>query len=98
MFEGDLETLPHTGQWDSVHLLAYELFVGSERDRFCYFYVYHMPDAWRGSMALCLRVRPELLGKPPGAPVLLDLRVPGMGWGSAVSVTQQAHRRMLAYV
>ena len=21
--EGDLETLPHTGQWDSVHLLAY---------------------------------------------------------------------------
>ena len=64
--EGDLETLPHCGQWDSVHLLAYEIFLGSERDRFCYFYVYAMPDAWRGSMTLCLEVKPELLGMPAG--------------------------------
>ena len=33
--EGDIETLPHSRQWDAVHLLAYDLFLGSEKDRFC---------------------------------------------------------------
>ena len=96
--EGDIETLPHAGQWDCVHLLAFELFVGSERDRFCYFYVYRMPAAWRGSMTLCVCIEPEKLGLPAGPPVHLDLQVPGMGWVSAVGITQMAHRTMMQYV
>ena len=57
-----------------------------------------MPEAWRGSITLCLIVNPQLLGMPAGPAVMLDLKVPGMGWISAVSITQPAHRRMMKYL
>ena len=49
-------------------------------------------------MTLCEEVCPTALGLPPGPPVLLDLQVHGMGWTSAVGITQMAHRRMLTYI
>ena len=90
--------MPSAGQWDSLHLLAYELFVTSERDRFCYFYVCFLPEVWSGAMTMSQPVRPEALGLPAGEPVWLGSRVPGMGWTSAVAVTNMAHRTMLNYV
>ena len=75
--------------------MAFELFVGSERDRFCYLYIYRMPESGRGSMVLCETIDPVRLGLPPGAPVHLDPQIPGMGRVSAVGITQQAHRTML---
>ena len=34
--EGYIETLPHSGQWDAVRLVAYEVFLWSEKEGFCH--------------------------------------------------------------
>ncbi len=57
--DGDVDLLPYIGQWSSVHLQAYELFLSTERDRFCYFYIYRLPEVWRGGMAFCQAIPPE---------------------------------------
>ena len=93
--DADIDLLPYSGQWAATHLLAYEMFLGSERDRFCYFYIYRLPAVWRGSMAFCQTVAGWRVGHPDRRRVHLASIAPGMGWLSAVGVTEQAHRRML---
>ena len=46
--EGDVDTLPYSGQADSTLFLGYDLFTGRKRDRLFRFYVYCLPDAWAG--------------------------------------------------
>ena len=44
--EDDVGTLHYCGPCDATHPMVYELFVESERDSFCDFYVYFLPDLW----------------------------------------------------
>ena len=53
---GDQEDLPYVGQWSALHLLGEEIFLGSERDRMCYFYCYKLPRSWGGAMTLATKV------------------------------------------
>ena len=93
--DGDQGALPHSGQWSLCHLLPLELLLKSERDRFCFFYVFEMPGPWHGSMTLVGTIDGGLIGGRAGVQEQLGWVCPGMGWISSVGITQMAHRNMI---
>lgn len=86
--DADQGDLPYVRQWACLHLMEQEIFVGSERDRQCYLYCYRLPEVWGGCMAFAHSVRGHLVGQPDCDRVRVTSVCPGMGWVSAVGVTQ----------
>ncbi len=92
---GDINMLPHEGQWNSLHLTAFEILSMSLRDRKAYFYAFYLPRVWWGAFTSCHRVNRGQVGRPDLDEARLASRCPAMGWKLAVGVTQMAHRGML---
>ena len=62
LIDGDQECLPSAGHWATLHIQLLEMLVGSERDRFCYFYFYELPRACHGGRTLIGDIIPARLG------------------------------------
>eukprot|EP00971_Amphidinium_carterae_P176887 3507361-Amphidinium_carterae.1 len=61
----------------------------SSRDRQAFFYVFRILEPWRGGMTFR---KPALIN---GVRRFVCATTVGMGWVSAVSVTQHAHRNIV---
>ena len=92
---GDVTMLPTAGHWNALTLLAGEVALLSSMDRRCFFYTFAVPQAWTAGMAFVGTLAGSLCGMPEEPAVLLGSACPGMGWCSAVDVTQHAHRNMM---
>ena len=81
----DLAELPAAAQWSHISLLGHEQLVLSTLDRTCYFYVFALPPQWWPGMAF---------RSLDDSGRFLCSRVVGMGWVSAVSIMEHAHRNI----
>ena len=96
IIKGDVDTLPHFGQWLSLELLSDEILVWGSEDISCAFYVFALPDAWGPYFVLHWPVPGSLAGMPEELEVYLTLAVIPMGWTSAVGICQHCMRRLNA--
>ena len=94
---GDIALLPNPMAWGHMHLEVLEIILITTRDRSSYFNLFFLPPCWRGGFALQGAVRAEKLKNCAGSgPRILCSRVLAMGWKSAVGITHEAHRSILA--
>ena len=92
---GDIETLPHFGQWSGLELLGDEVVMWSSEDINCMFYVFSLCDDWLPYFVLDWPLDPSLWGGPSGEPMHLALRVLPMGWKNAVGIAQANLRHLV---
>ncbi len=92
---GDVDTLPHFGQWLGLELLRDELLVWSSEDISCAFYVFGLPNAWLPWFALGKPLPGTMVGHSDDELRYLAVSVVPMGWLSAVGVCQAFLRRLV---
>ena len=95
--QGDIDDLPATGQLTAVAVCEDETLLWSGADRKCFFYCFTLPAVWWPWMALSRSVRGATLGRPELRRARAAVRVVGMGWLSAVGVTQHLHKNLLKH-
>ena len=76
-------------------LLEHEAVLWSSSDRRCWYYVWRLPQPWWATLVFAKPVPRAVLGLDGAGVCWLGSCVPGMGWVSAVGVTQHVHRNML---
>jgi len=92
---GDVDTLPHFGQWSGLELLDDEVLVWNSEDIQCAFYVFQLPDEWLPWFALDYPLPGHLVGLSGDEPYHLAACVVPMGWLSAVGVCQAFLRKLV---
>jgi len=92
---GDINSLPTPGQWQNIILEPGEELRWSSLDLRCCFYIYRLPECWRGFFTFAQKVWGPDVGLPNLGWTHVAATVVPVGWISACGIVQQVHRNLL---
>eukprot|EP00438_Fugacium_kawagutii_P018849 Skav230889 [mRNA] locus=scaffold2765:140650:143297:- [translate_table: standard] len=92
--EGSVRRLPHITQWLSITMEGDEEIRFFQSDMSAAFYLFYLPDAWRGYLSFNLVVNGSEINRDKDCDYALSCRVLPVGWASAVGIMQEVAERL----